>query len=38
MLASFTFIPFLIWLGWVLVVSLVWLFWKPAPEAPAPAS
>jgi hypothetical protein len=38
MLASFAFIPFLIWLGWVLVVSLVWLFWKPAPEAPAPAS
>ncbi len=37
MLASFTFVPFLLWLGWVLVVSLVWLFWKPAPEAPAPA-
>ena len=30
MLASFAFIPFLIWLGWVLVVSLMWLFWKPA--------
>jgi hypothetical protein len=32
MLASFAFIPFLIWLGWVLVVSLVWLFWKPAAD------
>ena len=29
MLASFVFVPFLIWLGWVLVVSLVWLFAKP---------
>jgi hypothetical protein len=37
MLASFAFIPFLIWLGWVLVVSLLWLFWKPAAEAPAAA-
>ena len=33
MLASFVFIPFLIWLGWVLVVSLVWLFWKPKPKS-----
>jgi hypothetical protein len=37
MLASFAFIPFLIWLGWVLVVSFLWLFWKPAAEAPAAA-
>ena len=38
MLASFVFLPFLIWLGWVLVVSLVWLFWKPKPEVAAPAA
>jgi hypothetical protein len=31
------FIPFLIWLGWVLIVSLVWLFWKPEAEVPAAA-
>lgn len=29
MLASFVFVPFLIWLGWVLVVSLIWLFARP---------
>ena len=33
-----SFIPFLIWLGWVLVVSLVWLFWKPEADAAAPAA
>lgn len=40
MLVSFFFIPFLAWLGWVLVVSLVLLFWKPsatAPDMAAPA-
>jgi hypothetical protein len=37
MLASFAFIPFLIWLGWVLVVSVV-LIWKPSADtAPAVA-
>jgi hypothetical protein len=38
MLASFTFLPFLIWLGWVLVVSLVFLFWKPQADVEAPAA
>ena len=38
MLASFVFVPFLIWLAWVLVVSLVWLFWKPKPEVAAPTA
>lgn len=32
MLVAFFFIPFLIWLGWVLVVSIV-LIWKPAESA-----
>lgn len=36
MLVSFFFIPFLIFLGWVLVVSVV-LIWKPA-DAAAPAA
>ena len=36
MLVSFFFIPFLIFLGWVLVVSLV-LIWKPA-EGTVPPS
>jgi hypothetical protein len=35
MLASFAFLPFLIWLGWVLVVSLIWLFAKPEGDAAA---
>jgi hypothetical protein len=38
MLASFVFLPFLIWLGWVLVVSLVFLFWKPHADVDAPAA
>jgi hypothetical protein len=37
MLVAFFFIPFLIWLGWVLLVS-VWLIWKPvAGDAPSTA-
>ncbi len=38
MLVSFVFLPFLIWLGWVLVVSLVFLFWKPQADVEAPAA
>ncbi|MGH3142831.1 MAG: hypothetical protein ACRDO9_06850 [Gaiellales bacterium] len=37
MLVTFIFIPFFVLLGWVLVVSLVLMFWKPAAEAPAAA-
>jgi hypothetical protein len=36
MLVAFFFIPFLIWLGWVLLVSVL-LIWKPAADA-APAA
>ena len=38
MLASFVFLPFLIWLGWVLVVSLIWLFAKPEVDPVPPAT
>jgi uncharacterized membrane protein YhdT len=38
MLASFAFLPFLIWLGWVLVVSLIWLFAKPEADAASAAT
>jgi hypothetical protein len=37
MLVAFFFIPFLIWLGWVLVVSVV-LIWKPSETAPTAAA
>jgi hypothetical protein len=37
MLVAFFFIPFLIWLGWVLVVSLV-LLWKPSATATGAAA
>ncbi len=37
MLFAIVFIPFLIFLGWVLVVSL-WMLWKPGDAAPAAAS
>ena len=37
MLVAFFFIPFLIWLGWVLVVSVV-LIWKPSATAPPEAA
>ncbi len=37
MVVSFFFVPFLVFLGWVLVVSL-WLTWKPGSDAPPVAA
>jgi hypothetical protein len=38
LLVTFLFIPFFVLLGWVLVVSLVLLFWKPSETTPAAAA
>jgi hypothetical protein len=38
MLVTFFFIPFFVFLGWVLVVSLVLLFWKQSEPAPGAAA